>query len=59
MQGPHSLGFIGTGVMGEPGGGQVVKILNNMVLFQTVLEEARAAGYGGDYYPVIAKVVDR
>ncbi len=24
-----------------------------------VLEEARAAGYGGDYYPVIAKVVDR
>ncbi len=24
-----------------------------------VLEEARAAGYGGAYYPVIAKVVDR
>ncbi|MDA1118654.1 MAG: NAD(P)-binding domain-containing protein [Proteobacteria bacterium] len=106
MQGPHSLGFIGTCVMGEPmcrnlaahsghpvlawdpspaplerlrvqgvavaasaaevaasaatiflclpGGSQLGSLCEN-----DLLPAARAAGYGGAYYPVIAKIVDR
>jgi 3-hydroxyisobutyrate dehydrogenase len=33
--------------------------LRGAELLAGLLEEARAAGFGGDYWPVIAKVVDR